>query len=59
MTEDITSQQVADLNSTPEFSIAFDKSYDMDDVAQVVLICKYVNSQGPQEELLKILPLIG
>ena len=59
MTEDITSQQVADLNSTQGFSIACDESCDVDDIAQIVLICRYVNSQGPQEELLDILPLTG
>ena len=59
MAENITSQQVADLNSTPGFSIACDESCNVDDIVQVVLICRYVNSQGPQAELLEILPLTG
>ena len=57
MAENLTSQQVAGLNSTAGFSIACDESYNVDDIVQVVLICRYVNSQGPQEELLEILPL--
>ena len=54
MAENLTSQQVADLNSTAGFSIACDESYNVDDIVQVVLICRY---EEPQEELLEILPL--
>ncbi|XP_067135999.1 uncharacterized protein [Centruroides vittatus] len=57
--DDVTSQQVTDLNSTPGFSIACNESCDVNDIAQVVLICRYVNSDGPQKELLDILPLTG
>ncbi|XP_017778372.1 PREDICTED: general transcription factor II-I repeat domain-containing protein 2 isoform X1 [Nicrophorus vespilloides] len=59
MAEDITIQQVIDLNSAPLFSIACDQLCDVDDNAQIVLICRYITPQGPREELLDILPLTG
>ena len=59
MATDITSQQIKDINSAPGFSIARDESCDVDDIAQVALLGCYVNSEGPQEELIELLPLKG
>ena len=59
MATDIASQQIKNINSAPGFSIACDESCDVDDIAQVALLGRYVNSEGPQEELIELLPLKG
>ncbi len=55
----ITSQQIKDINSAPAYSIACDESGDVSDIAQTVLLCRYVNSDGPQEEVIGLIPLKG
>ncbi len=47
-----------DINSFCGFSIVCDESCDVDDIAQVALLGRYVNSEGPQE-LIDLLPLTG
>jgi hypothetical protein len=59
MSENITSQQINDINSAPAFSIACDESSDVNDIEQLALLCKYVNSDGPQEEIIELIPLKG
>ncbi len=59
LAQNITNQQIVDINSACCFSIACDESYDVDDIAQVALLGRYVNSEGPQEELIDLLPLTG
>ncbi len=54
----ITNQQIVNINSACGFSIACHKSCDVDDIAQVALLGRYVNSEGPQE-LIDLLPLTG
>ncbi len=55
----ITSQKIKDINSAPAYSIACDESGDVSDIAQTVLLCRYVNSDGPQEEVIGLIPLKG
>ncbi len=57
LAQDITNQQIVDINSACGFPIACDESRDVDDIAQVALLGRYVNSEGPQEELIDLLPL--
>ncbi|XP_059819303.1 general transcription factor II-I repeat domain-containing protein 2-like [Hypanus sabinus] len=57
MAEDITSQQIEDINSAVAYSIACDESKDKGDIEQIALFCRYVNSAGPQEELIELIPL--
>ncbi|KAK1889551.1 General transcription factor II-I repeat domain containing protein 2A [Dissostichus eleginoides] len=59
MAENITSQQIEDINSAPAFSIACDESSDVNDIEQTALLCRYVNSDGPQEEIIELIPLKG
>uniref|UniRef100_A0A8C9ZDY1 SPIN-DOC-like zinc-finger domain-containing protein n=1 Tax=Sander lucioperca TaxID=283035 RepID=A0A8C9ZDY1_SANLU len=59
MTEDITRQQIKDINSAVAYSIACDESKDKGDVEQIALFCRYVNSAGPQEEMIELIPLKG
>ncbi len=59
LAQDITNQQTVDINSPCGFSIACDESCDVDDIAQVAFLGRYVNSEGPQEELVDLLPLTG
>lgn len=42
------------INSAPAFSIACDESSDVNDIEQTALLCRYVNSDGPQEELIEL-----
>lgn len=56
MAANITSQQITDINSAPEYSIACDESKDIE---QIVFLCIYVNSAGPQEEIIEVIPLKG
>ena len=59
MAEDITRQQIKDINSAVAYSIACDESKDKGDIEQIALFCRYVNSAGPQEEMIELIPLKG
>ncbi|XP_020795560.2 general transcription factor II-I repeat domain-containing protein 2A-like [Boleophthalmus pectinirostris] len=59
MATNISSKQIDDINSAQAFSIACDESTDVNDVAQTALLCRYVNSDGLQEELIELIPLKG
>ncbi|KAL0973635.1 hypothetical protein UPYG_G00207640 [Umbra pygmaea] len=59
MAEDITRQQIKDINSAVAYSIACDESKDKGDIEQIALFCRYVNSAGPQEEIIELIPLKG
>ncbi|KAK1882848.1 General transcription factor II-I repeat domain containing protein 2 [Dissostichus eleginoides] len=51
MAENITSQQIEDINSAPAFSIACDESSDVNDIEQTALLCRsrenFPGKQGP------------
>ena len=51
MAGNITNQQIKDINSAPAYSIACDESCDVIDIEQAALLRRYVNSDGPQEEI--------
>ena len=57
MEENITKQQIKDINSAVTYSIACDVSKDKNDIEQIALFCRYVNSAGPQEEMVELIPL--
>lgn len=57
MAENVTKQQINDINSATAYSIACDESKDKSDIEQIELFCRYVNSAGPQEELIELIPL--
>ena len=59
MAQDITKQQIKDINSTVAYSIACDESKDKSNIEQIALFCRYANSAGPQEELIELIPLKG
>ncbi|KAM9165591.1 general transcription factor II-I repeat domain-containing protein 2A-like [Pangshura tecta] len=59
MATNITSKQIDDINSAQAYSIACDESSDVNDTEQTALFCRYVNSDGPQEELIELIPLKG
>ena len=59
MAENITKQQIKDINSAAAYSIACDESKDKSDIEQIALFCRYVNSAGPQEEMVELIPLKG
>lgn len=59
MAEDISTQQIKDINSAVAYSIACDESKDISDIEQIALFCRYVNSAGPQEEMIELIPLKG
>ncbi|KAI5088835.1 general transcription factor II-I repeat domain-containing protein 2-like, partial [Silurus meridionalis] len=59
MAKNVTRQQIKDINSAVAYSIACDESKDKGDIEQIALFCQYVNSAGPQEELIKLIPLKG
>ena len=59
MADDITKEQIKDINSAVAYSIACDESKDKSDIEQIALFCRYVNSAGPQEELIELIPLKG
>ncbi|KAK1882491.1 General transcription factor II-I repeat domain containing protein 2 [Dissostichus eleginoides] len=44
MAENITSQQIEDINSAPAFSIACDESSDVNDIEQTALLCRHVKT---------------
>ena len=48
--ENITKQQIKDINSAAAHSIACDESKDKSDIEQITLLCQYVNSAGPQKK---------
>ena len=47
MAENITKQQIKDINSAATYSIACDVSKDKNGIKQIALFCRYVNSAGP------------
>ena len=57
--ENITKQQIKYINSAAAYSIACDESKDISDIEQIALFCRYVNSDGPQEEMIQLMPLKG
>ena len=57
MAENITKQQIKDINSAATYSIACDVSEGKNDIEQIVLFCRYVNSAKPQEEMVELIPL--
>lgn len=59
MAVNITSKQIDYINSAKAYSIACDESSDVNDIEQIALLCRYVNSDGPQEELIELIPLKG
>lgn len=59
MAEDITRQQTKDINSAVAYSIACDESTDKGNIEQIALFCCFVNSAGPQEEMIELIPLKG
>ncbi|CAI5687214.1 general transcription factor II-I repeat domain-containing protein 2B [Oreochromis niloticus] len=59
MAENISRKQIDDIDSAQAFSIACDESSDVNDVEQTALLCRYVNCDGPQEELIELIPLKG
>lgn len=59
MATNITSKQTDDIDSAQAFSIACDESSDANDTEQTALLCRYENADGPQEELIELIPLKG
>uniref|UniRef100_A0A674PAJ3 General transcription factor II-I repeat domain-containing protein 2A-like n=2 Tax=Takifugu rubripes TaxID=31033 RepID=A0A674PAJ3_TAKRU len=59
MAANISSKQIDDINSAQAFSIACDESSDVNDIEQIALLCRYANANGPQEELIELIPLKG
>jgi len=59
MAENVTQKQLYNLKSSPVFSFACDESCDVQDIAQLTLIARYITSTGNHEELLGLLPLKG
>lgn len=57
MAENITKQQIKDINAPSAYSIACDVSKEKSDIEQIPLFCRYVNSAGPQEEMVELIPL--
>ena len=54
MAENLTGQQIKDINLASAFSIAGDESKDVSDIEQTALLCRYVNSVGPQKEIVEL-----
>lgn len=59
MAGNITDQQIKEINLAPAYSIACDESCDVIDIEQTALLCRYVNSDAPQEEIIQLIPLKG
>ncbi|KAL4120902.1 hypothetical protein QTP88_013511 [Uroleucon formosanum] len=49
MTENVSGQQFSDLKSSPVFSLACDESCDVKNIAQFILMGRYVSSTGVHE----------
>ncbi|KAM9717454.1 general transcription factor II-I repeat domain-containing protein 2A-like isoform 1-T1 [Menidia menidia] len=59
MAENVTRQQIEDINSALAYAIACDASKDKNDIEQIALFCRYVSATGPQEEMIDLIPLKG
>ena len=59
MAEDIAKQQIKDINIAVAYSIGCDESKDNIDIEQIALFHRYVNSAGPREEIIELIPLKG
>ena len=59
MATNITSQQINDIISSSAYTIACDESSDVNDIEQTALLCRYLNNDGPQEEMIELIPLKG
>lgn len=59
MAGNITRKQIVNINSAPAYSIACDETCDINDVEQTALLCRYVSSDGPKEEIIELIPLKG
>lgn len=59
MAENITKQQIKDINSAAAYLIICDESKNNSDIEQIVLFCQYVNSAEPQEELVELIQVKG
>jgi len=55
----ISAMQVKHITADSAFSVACDVSWDFDDTAQVVLLGRCVNSEGPKQELMNVLLFAG
>ena len=51
--------QIEDINAARAYPISCDESSDVNDIELVVLLCRHVNSDDPQEDLIKLVPLEG
>ena len=52
MAENVTKQQIKDINSAATYSIACDVFKDKNDIEQIALFCRYENSAGPHKKWL-------
>ncbi|XP_023815961.1 general transcription factor II-I repeat domain-containing protein 2 [Oryzias latipes] len=59
MAENVTRQQIEDINSALAYAIACNMSKDKNDIEQIALFCRYVSAAGPQEEMIELIPLKG
>ena len=41
------------------YSVSCDESKDVSDIEEIVPLCRYVNSAGPQEGIIEVIPLKG